>query len=428
MNLIALKERLEGLASTETGKSLPHTCKKIDELLRIIADNTNANITNARDMTEQNRRELTLITSSIAKDITESSYGDRYRFCKDRIKPEVIISQNIIEQIAKYKSTIEIIVDGLFDKPNKRNEKIVRNKFTVEEMLVSIEKLNELSDQNKCELDKLIDEMKNDLVEGIKESEAEIELKRVNDDIAEATIKTEKKAQMDALESRLKMFDDLITDENYRLKKLFEEQNSSDCWSGLSNSCQKIGVSFDIKPSECSDRLNSSIQRLEHRLKMLDEIRLEEKERLKKLVDELDYMNSITKHNLLLRKLFVGEEGYEFICGKDFGKNLVKNAASREIYVCILKSSEIGVLNSKDIIPDKLLYSKTHSDGWTISANPCIDWGDSECIWIDDFTASHDTYGTIYGNMDKKIRTEHPDAFEHFIKYHPIEELNMYRS
>ena len=128
--------------------------------------------------------------------------------------------------------------------------------------------------------------------------------------------------------------------------------------------------------------------------------------------------------------MFVGEAGYEyeFICGKDFGKNLVKNAASRDKYVCILKSSEIGVLNSKDIIPDKLLYSKTHSDGWTISANPSIDWGDSECIWIDDFTASHDTYGTIYGLMTQKIRTEHPDAFEHFIKYHPIEELNMRRS
>ena len=292
MSLIALKERLEDLASTETGKSLPHMCKKIDEVLRIIADNTNANITNIRDMTKEQQRELTLITDGIANDIRESadSNPDRYRlFCKDRIKPEVIINQNVIEQIAKYECTREKIIDDVCIKPNKRYEKIVRNNFTVGEMLVSIKKLNELSDQNKCELDKLIDEMKNDVVEGIKESDAEIELKRVNDEIAEATIKTEKKAQMDALESRLKMFDDLITDENDRLKKLFEEQNSSDCWSGLSNSCQKFGVSLDIKPSECSDRLNSSIQRLESRLKMLDEIRLEEKERLKKLVDELDY-------------------------------------------------------------------------------------------------------------------------------------------
>ena len=246
-------------------------------------------------MTKEQQRELTLITDGIANDIRESadSNPDRYRlFCKDRIKPEVIINQNVIEQIAKYECTREKIIDDVCIKPNKRYEKIVRNNFTVGEMLVSIKsikKLNELSDQNKCELDKLIDEMKNDVVEGIKESDAEIELKRVNDDIAEASIKTEKKAQMDALESRLKMFDDLITDENDRLKKLVEEQNSSDCWSELSNSCQKFGVSLDIKPSECSDRLNSSIQRLESRLKMLDEIRLEEKERLKKLVDELDY-------------------------------------------------------------------------------------------------------------------------------------------
>ena len=220
MSLIALKERLEDLASTETGKSLPHMCKKIDEVLRIIADNTNANITNIRDMTKEQQRELTLITDGIANDIRESadSNPDRYRlFCKDRIKPEVIINQNVIEQIAKYECTREKIIDDVCIKPNKRYEKIVRNNFTVGEMLVSIKKLNELSDQNKCELDKLIDEMKNDVVEGIKESDAEIELKRVNDEIAEATIKTEKKAQMDALESRLKMFDDLITDENDRL-------------------------------------------------------------------------------------------------------------------------------------------------------------------------------------------------------------------
>ena len=126
MSLIKLKESLEGLASTETGKSLPHMCKKIDEAQRII----DANADNAK-MTKQTKRELILLIDGIETDIAHYNSNP-----------------------VKYKPNLDKII-------NEQNN-------------------------NLNELHKLI-------------IDAEIELKRVNDEIDKATIKTEKRNKWDAL-------------------------------------------------------------------------------------------------------------------------------------------------------------------------------------------------------------------------------------
>jgi len=62
-------------------------------------------------------------------------------------------------------------------------------------------------------------------------------------------------------------------------------------------------------------------------------------------------------------------------------------------------------------------YSKTHPDGWTISAELKHDY----LVWIEKFVASHSNYGTITGDLrNYKISYETKEGYDDFISKHPL--------
>ena len=101
----------------------------------------------------------------------------------------------------------------------------------------------------------------------------------------------------------------------------------------------------------------------------------------------------------------------------DFGKDIVNNMC-----ISILNGCEVSdnLKDESDLIKNKL-YSKTHADGWKISAYPKADY----YVWITKFTAVHAEYGTIDGDLEKTITTTHKKAFKHFTKNHKIVTFDM---
>lgn len=66
-----------------------------------------------------------------------------------------------------------------------------------------------------------------------------------------------------------------------------------------------------------------------------------------------------------------------------------------------------------DVIGGKT-YSRTHVDGWTITAKIVED----EYQWINDFEAEHNAYGRVWGNFEDKIYADSEEGFKHFFKRH----------
>jgi hypothetical protein len=99
-------------------------------------------------------------------------------------------------------------------------------------------------------------------------------------------------------------------------------------------------------------------------------------------------------------------------------------------------SSEIYKLDEEDVydIADEAseyiepnygieIYTKTHSDGWTISGVIYENW----FKWVPEFTACHPVYGSIFSVFHEfKVMSESREAYNHFITHHPIFVLDLY--
>lgn len=59
-------------------------------------------------------------------------------------------------------------------------------------------------------------------------------------------------------------------------------------------------------------------------------------------------------------------------------------------------------------------FTKTHSDGWTITAEIHCDY----YSWINEFEATHPIYGFVKGDFEVLIEASSREAFEHFYKNH----------
>jgi len=63
-------------------------------------------------------------------------------------------------------------------------------------------------------------------------------------------------------------------------------------------------------------------------------------------------------------------------------------------------------------------YTKTHSDGWTISGEVLEDYYE----WVNDFEASHPTLGRVWGNFESEVHADSEEAFADFWEKHEPEE------
>ena len=109
---------------------------------------------------------------------------------------------------------------------------------------------------------------------------------------------------------------------------------------------------------------------------------------------------------------------YTLVYGIDFGNNISKNE------IVILDTSEVSetvkLENDVDYIRGKE-YSRLHKDGWTITAGIDGDY----YLHVGKFTAQHEEYGTILGDLTKSITAESKEAFKHFIELHPFNIMDL---
>lgn len=63
------------------------------------------------------------------------------------------------------------------------------------------------------------------------------------------------------------------------------------------------------------------------------------------------------------------------------------------------------------------MFSRTHLDGWTISGHVNEDW----YCWVNDFEASHPTFGRVWGNFESKVFADTAEGFAAFYEAHPPE-------
>lgn len=62
-------------------------------------------------------------------------------------------------------------------------------------------------------------------------------------------------------------------------------------------------------------------------------------------------------------------------------------------------------------------HSRTHPDGWTISGQIHEDY----YVWVNDFEASHPTFGRIEGNFENMVFACSEEAFQDFYAKHKPE-------
>lgn len=55
-------------------------------------------------------------------------------------------------------------------------------------------------------------------------------------------------------------------------------------------------------------------------------------------------------------------------------------------------------------------YTLTHKNGWTVTGVLIEDWYE----WVNDFEASHPTYGRVYGNFENEVYADSEDGFQDF--------------
>ena len=63
------------------------------------------------------------------------------------------------------------------------------------------------------------------------------------------------------------------------------------------------------------------------------------------------------------------------------------------------------------------LCGRTHANGWTVTGRATTDYYE----WVNDFTATHDSLGAVWGNFEDAVRATSKEAYEDFIKHFPPE-------
>lgn len=59
-------------------------------------------------------------------------------------------------------------------------------------------------------------------------------------------------------------------------------------------------------------------------------------------------------------------------------------------------------------------FSRTHESGWTIKGEVREDY----YYWVNDFEASHPTFGRVYGNFESEVHADSEEAFSNFWANH----------
>lgn len=65
-------------------------------------------------------------------------------------------------------------------------------------------------------------------------------------------------------------------------------------------------------------------------------------------------------------------------------------------------------------INDEKVYTRTHNDGWTIRGMVKDDY----VQWINEFYATHEQYGRIWGDFEDIVYADSKEGFIHFFKNH----------
>lgn len=60
-------------------------------------------------------------------------------------------------------------------------------------------------------------------------------------------------------------------------------------------------------------------------------------------------------------------------------------------------------------------YSKTHNNGWTITAEVHEDYYE----WINEFEASHPKFGRVWGDFEREVYADSEEGFKDFYKKFP---------
>ncbi len=75
---------------------------------------------------------------------------------------------------------------------------------------------------------------------------------------------------------------------------------------------------------------------------------------------------------------------------------------------------------ARTLNPGDLGYHE--ESGWTVEGKVMEDYYE----WINDFVATHPTYGRIEGNFQVKVSADSLEALNHFLEHHPYLEWDYY--
>ena len=80
--------------------------------------------------------------------------------------------------------------------------------------------------------------------------------------------------------------------------------------------------------------------------------------------------------------------------------------------------SEARTLPVEYVMENYGAFTKKHPSGWTITGEVKEDY----YAWVNEFSAHHPEYGSVYGNFEEKVYADSHEALNHFVKHHPPEE------
>jgi hypothetical protein len=63
-----------------------------------------------------------------------------------------------------------------------------------------------------------------------------------------------------------------------------------------------------------------------------------------------------------------------------------------------------------------------HDDGWTVEGEVHEDYYE----WVNEFVATHPTYGRVEGDFEVEVVAESQEALDHFLKHHHYDEWDYY--
>ena len=94
---------------------------------------------------------------------------------------------------------------------------------------------------------------------------------------------------------------------------------------------------------------------------------------------------------------------------KKFGKDFYSSGGA-----LTLNTSEVSESEDNNRYT---IYQRTHSDGWTIKGQIHEDY----FAWVNDFEATHPTYGKVWGNFEEEVFADSEEGYNHFYENHKPE-------